>query len=269
MLDLEKLAQQAHRVAEEAGRAVMKFYERVEVLVPQFKSDRSPLTVADQASHEILVKQLSDTSVVDQHFPVLSEEGSHVAFTERQRWKYYWCVDPLDGTKDFLKRDDEFTVNIALIHEHRPIIGVIHAPALQKSYVAWEKGGAYCYVGDARQQLTTTRPLVRPLRVLVSRYHGIESLQPWLSVLGETVLTQQGSALKFCTLASGEADLFLRLSPSSEWDNAAGHCIVREAGGMVGTVNGQELAYNCSGTLEQRAFIAVGDSAFQWGALFK
>lgn len=265
MLDLESLTLEAYTVAVEAGEAIMGFYRQTEPLVPEFKADASPLTVADQASHEILAKGLAKLRFEGQAIPLLSEEGPQYSFMERQKWHQYWCVDPLDGTKDFLRRNDEFTVNIALVHDHIPIIGIIYVPAQQKGYLAWEKGGAYrCEKGEAKQRIATKRPFSKPVRVAVSRYHGLETLQPYLTTLGETVLIHQGSALKFCTVALGEADIFLRLSPSSEWDNAAGQCLIQETGGAVYSFDGQPLSYNRSGTLEQRPFIAVADSAFDW-----
>lgn len=261
MQNLEELAAQAYQVAQEAGKAIMRFYRQNEPIVPEYKSDASPLTVADQASHEVIMKGLS---ALDNEIPILSEEGRQIPFAERQQWEQYWCVDPLDGTKDFLKRSDEFTVNIALIRDHIPVIGIIYVPVFEKGYVAWHKGGAYYYNGHSKKRIVAKKPLLKPFRIAVSRYHGLETLQPWLSALGETILIHQGSALKFCTLALGEADLFLRLSPSSEWDNAAGQCLVEEAGGALSCFDGQPLPYNYSGTLEQRPFIAIADAAFDW-----
>lgn len=262
MQSLEELTAQAYQVAQEAGKVIMRFYRQSEPIVAEYKSDASPLTIADRAAHEVIMKGLSE--IANGSIPILSEEGRQIPFTERQQWEQYWCVDPLDGTKDFLKRSDEFTVNIALIRNHVPIIGIIYAPAFEKGYVAWQKGGAYCYNGHSRKRITTKKPLLKPYRIAVSRYHGLETLQPWLSALGETILIHQGSALKFCTLALGEADLFLRLSPSSEWDNAAGQCLIEEAGGAVYSFDGQPLPYNYTGTLEQRPFVAVADVAFEW-----
>lgn len=262
MQDLESLTLEAYNIAVKAGEAIMAFYRQNEPLIPEYKSDASPLTVADQASHQIIAKSLASLTFDGETIPILSEEGRQFPFKERQQWQQYWCVDPLDGTKDFLKRNDEFTVNIALVSHHVPILGVVYVPAQQKGYFAWEHGGAYCCDKEGiKQRIAARKPHSKPLRVAVSRYHGLESLQPWLSILGETILIHQGSALKFCTLASGEADIFLRLSPSSEWDNAAGQCLIQEAGGAVYSFDGQPLAYNRSGTLEQRPFIAVGDRA--------
>lgn len=265
MNDLASLAQKVYQIAQEAGESIMLYYRQHDPIVPAFKSDASPLTIADQASHEILVKNLTPLSFKDKRFGILSEEGDAVPFVERQQWDYYWCVDPLDGTKDFLKHNDEFTVNIALIHNHHPVLGVIYAPALQKGYLAWQGGGAYRYaLNQSPQKLDTQRPMIAPLRVAVSRYNSIENIQPWLSAWGETELIHQGSALKFCTLAEGGADVFLRLSPSSEWDNAAGQCILQEAGGSIYTFDGKSLVFNRCGSLEQRPFIAVADSTFHW-----
>ncbi len=261
MNQLERLTTSAYQVAVEAGQAIMKFYRQQDPIVPTFKSDSSPLTVADQASHEIIMNGLA---AIDNEIPILSEEGRQIPFAQRQQWEQYWCVDPLDGTKDFLKHNDEFTVNIALVKDHVPIIGIIYVPATETGYIAWQGGGAYCCKGSNKTKIKTTQPISTPIRIAVSRYHGLESLQSMLYLLGETVLIHQGSALKFCTLATGEADLFLRLSPSSEWDNAAGQCLIQEAGGAVFGLDGQPLSYNRTGILEQRPFIAMADRDFQW-----
>lgn len=269
MTNLEEWANYAYEVAQHAGQAIMAIYQQIEAVIPLYKEDNSPLTVADQQSHEIISNALSQYKLDEQGVaPVLSEEGRDIPFLERQQWHRYWCVDPLDGTKDFLAQNDEFTINIALIEAHQPIIGVVYVPARKVGYLAWKGGGAYEYQGQSKSRISTRIPPSKPLKVLVSRYHGLESLQSWLSALGEVEIVHQGSALKFCVLAKGEADLFLRLSPSSEWDNAAGQCILEQAGGDVFTWDQQPLPYNRTGILEQRRFIAVGDPNSPWQKYF-
>lgn len=263
---LQDFAYHAYSLAQKAGEKIMKYYSQNESLLTEYKLDRSPLTEADKASHEILHEGLANFALGSGGpVPVLSEEGRQIPFVERQGWDRYWCVDPLDGTKEFLIRNDEFTVNIALIEQKKPIVGVVYVPAKNQGYLAWQGGGAYFRDSKGDQQkLNTCAPPARPLRVLVSRHYGIETLQPWLPLLGEMTLVYQGSALKFCALAQGEADIFLRLSPTSEWDNAAGHCILEEAGGRVFSLDGESLVYNRSGTLVQNKFIAVGDKLSDW-----
>lgn len=259
-------ANHAYALAKEAGDKIMEFYTQAEAIVPEYKEDDSPLTIADRQAHQIIFNGLVDFALDAQGpAPVLSEEGKQVPFIERQRWARYWCVDPLDGTKEFLSRNDEFTVNIALIIHHQPVIGILYVPTHHCGYLAWRGGGAYrCGPNGQRERILTQRPVPSPLRVLVSRHYGPDTLQPWLPILGETRIAYQGSALKFCALASGQADLFLRLSPTSEWDNAAGQCLLEEAGGGVFSLDGLPLSYNHSGSLEQGKFIAVGDKAFNW-----
>lgn len=260
----------AYTLAIEAGNAIMDFYEQSQPVLPQYKADNSPVTIADHMSHRIIHEGLVNFPLEDGiAAPVLSEEGKQIPFLERQQWQRYWCVDPLDGTKDFLAHNGEFTVNIALLMYNEPILGVIYAPAQQCGYLAWRGGGTYrCDQKGNRTRVVTQVPPADPLRLIVSRYHGLESLQPWLAGLGEIKLIHQGSSLKFCALAQGEADIFLRLSPSCEWDNAAGQCILQEAGGAVFTWDRQPLPYNRSGTLEQQRFIAVGDASFPWQKYF-
>ncbi len=267
---LETWAQYAYQVAVEASQAIMYYYENPQIQLTQYKADKSPLTNADEASHKIIFQHLSKY-VLDATgpAPVLSEEGHYPTFVERQRWMRYWCVDPLDGTKEFLARSNEFSINIALIENHQPVIGIIYVPAQKLGYLAWRGGGAYrCDEQGARERIVTQVPPRDPLRILVSRHYNIENLYPWISSLGKTLLVQQGSALKFCALSCGEADLFLRLTPTSEWDNAAGHCILEEAGGTLFTFNNEPLAYNRSGVFEQGAFIAVGDRDREWSKIF-
>lgn len=270
MRDLAKWADYVYSLAVEAGEAILEYYDPQRPLTPQYKEDKSPLTVADQASHDIIYQGLTNFMIEGKIIPVLSEEGKQHPFTERQKWAQYWCVDPLDGTKDFLAHNDEFTVNIALIEDNRPVIGIIYVPAQKCGYMAWKQGGAYrCDRQGNKTPIKTQTPPHTLLKVLVSRYHVVDAVQPWLASLGETTLIQQGSALKFCTLASGQADVFLRLSPSSEWDNAAGQCILEEAGGEVFSWDMLPLTYNRCGNLEQHRFIAVGDKSYHWEKHFK
>jgi len=266
MTDLAMWTTYAYQLAKEAGEKILAYYQNDIRLVPDFKMDLSPITLADKDAHDIIAKGLADFAL-DTHgpAPLLSEEGKEIPFLERQQWSRYWCVDPLDGTKEFLVRNGEFTVNIALIVNHHPILGIVYVPTERLGYLAWQGGGAYlCDPQGQRTRLITQTPPNEPLRVLVSRHHGLDYLQPWLARLGPTTIISQGSALKFCTIASGGADLFLRLSPTSEWDNAAGQCILEEAGGAVISLDGDPLTYNRSGVLEQNHFMAVGDRTKAW-----
>lgn len=262
-------ANYAYQTAVQAGEKIMHYYPQVKSLETEFKADASPLTIADKASHDIIYQALKDYSLDAQGpAPLLSEEGEHPPYLDRQQWQRYWCIDPLDGTKEFLKGIDEFTVNIALIMDHEPVVGVIYVPAQQMGYLAWRGGGAYrCNANGERQRIVTQSPVLQPLRVLTSRHHGLENLS-LLKNLGETRIMQQGSALKFGTVAEGGADLFLRLSQASEWDNAAGQCLLEEAGGAIFGFNLQPLRYNLSDNLKQGSFVAVGDKLHNWSQYF-
>ncbi|MCS5712628.1 3'(2'),5'-bisphosphate nucleotidase CysQ [Candidatus Berkiella aquae] len=270
MTELATWTDYAYQLAKQAGEKILTYYQDSESITADYKADQSPITVADQAAHEIIANGLAEYVLDHQGAaPLLSEEGRQIPFLERQQWSRYWCVDPLDGTKEFLARNDEFTVNIALIVNHQPVLGVVYVPAQRAGYLAWRGGGAYaCDQQGQQKRIVSKIPPAQPLRVLVSRHHGLDYLQPWLVRLGPTELISQGSALKFCTIASGQADLLLRLSPTSEWDNAAGQCILEEAGGEVFSFEGLPLTYNRAGTLEQPHFIAVGDKDSDWKRFF-
>ncbi len=261
---LTRWAEHAYQLAVQAGSEIMHYYAQTTVET-EYKQDNSPLTAADKAAHELIYQGLKEFILDEQGAaPVLSEEGKHIPFIERQHWQRYWCVDPLDGTREFLAHNDEFVVNIALIANHQPIIGIIYVPAKRIGYLAWRGGGAYQCIEETRERIVSKHPVSTPVRVVVSRHCDPLKLQPWLVKLGQTQVEHQGSAWKFGRLAAGEADLIMRLSPTNEWDNAAGHCIVEEAGGAIICLNGEPLEYNRSGSTEQGHFIAVADKSIDW-----
>ncbi|HET7358565.1 MAG TPA: 3'(2'),5'-bisphosphate nucleotidase CysQ, partial [Rhodanobacteraceae bacterium] len=197
--------------------------------------------------------------------PVLSEESVDIAWETRRQWSRYWLVDPLDGTREFVKRNGEFTVNIALIDGHRPVMGVVLAPVGGDLYYAEAGAGAFRQPqpGSTPQRLRT-RPPAAPLRIAGSRSHGSERQGVLLSRLGDYTTLAMGSSLKFCLIARGEADLYLRAGPTSEWDTAAAHCVLDEAGGAVLALDGQSLRYNTRAALLNPEFVAVGDPSIDW-----
>jgi 3'(2'), 5'-bisphosphate nucleotidase len=265
MTNLASCAAYAYTLAESAGKKILEHYSQP--IVSQNKPDGSPITAADQASHNIIVSGLENFALDDQGpIPVLSEESPPVTFQERQQWRRYWCVDPLDGTREFIDRNDEFAVNIALIVDHQPVIGIIYIPTQQRGYLAWQGGGAYRQERDGScERIHTQRPPQLPLRVLLSRHFGLgTSLPAWLPPAKDLILLHQGSALKFCTLACGQADIFFRFSATSEWDNAAGQCLLVEAGGAIFSPDWEPLTYNHTASLRHGNIIAVGDPAFDW-----
>lgn len=247
-------------LAKEAGRRIMEIYQsdfRVGT-----KEDLSPLTAADLASHHCLVEGLQ---VLRPLYPVLSEESGGIDFEQRSAWETFWLIDPLDGTKEFIKRNGEFTVNIALIHRHQPVLGVVFAPAKDLCYFASEGCGAFKQIGDAEPQIIRVAAAAPPtVRVVGSRSHGAIALELYLSRLGEHALVSVGSSLKLCLVAEGSADLYPRIGPTSEWDTAAAHCVVREAGGEVTDLSGAPLRYNAKDSILNPYFLVYGDKARDW-----
>lgn len=253
-LSLELLRNNAGLIARQAGGLILEIYEQ-DFQVTE-KTDRSPLTEADMAAHHHIVSALKDLTP---ELPVLSEESDRIPFSERAAWRTYWLVDPLDGTREFVKRNGEFTVNIALIHDHDPVVGVVYAPVLDLCYTAARGLGATRSApGEESQRIRVSRRRRRPV-VAGSRSHGTERLGLLLSRLGEHELISMGSSLKFCLVADGRADLYPRLGPTCEWDTAAAQCVVCEAGGQVTDLQGRALRYNTRDSLRNPEFIVTGD----------
>lgn len=238
----EQLLSQVIAIARESGQAIMSIYDQPDAQVT-FKSDQSPLTAADLASHNAIVSGLQD---LHPKLPVLSEESTQTSFAQRSEWQQFWLVDPLDGTKEFIKRNGEFTVNIALIEGGRPILGVVFAPALNVCYYGAQGVGSFVQRGDAPP--SRIQALARtgngPIRVVASRSHADARTGALLSQLGPFECISMGSSLKLCLVAEGEAHLYPRLGPTMEWDTAAANAIVNQAGGMVCDLSGNELLYN-------------------------
>jgi 3'(2'), 5'-bisphosphate nucleotidase len=262
-LDLSALAAKAAVLAEAAAAAILRVYESD--FAVEHKDDRSPLTAADLASHELIVEELS---ALAPRLPVLSEESAGVDWQTRSSWSRYWLVDPLDGTREFVKRNGEFTVNIALIDDHRPVLGVVQQPVGGELAVAWRGGGAWIGRPGEKARRVTTRKRATPLVVAGSRSHASEREAGMLARLGHHAKLPMGSSLKFLRIASAEADLYLRLGPTSEWDTAAGQCVLEEAGGAVLDLRGARLRYNARESLINPDFVAIGDPDAEWSALF-
>ncbi|WP_280564673.1 3'(2'),5'-bisphosphate nucleotidase CysQ [Chromohalobacter sp. 48-RD10] len=234
------LLEQVYRIAQDAGRAVMHVYFRDFTI--EEKEDKSPLTEADQAAHEVIVSGLN---ALPDAIPVLSEEDGE-AFTGPDAQGRYWLVDPLDGTKEFIKRNGEFTVNIALIENGKPLLGVVVAPALDVAYLAAEGLGAFKVEASGQRQ--PIRVSGRPAegatwRVVGSRSHPSPDLAEWLEQLGSHDMVPMGSSLKLCLVAEGAADTYPRLGPTCLWDTGAAQAVVEQAGGRVETLEGYILSY--------------------------
>lgn len=240
-MELEKLLEVAKKAALAAGAEILRIYESGDFSI-EAKSDDSPLTLADKAAHLKIVSFLEGTGI-----PILSEEGRDISYEERSKWEYFWMVDPLDGTKEFIKKNGEFTVNIALIHKGKSIMGVVYPPVLGEMYWAIQGKGSFMEVGGEIKNLKTTKKELSEtgIRVVASRSHMSPETEAYVSKLTKPSIVSKGSSLKFLLIASGAADVYPRLGPTMEWDTAAAHAIVQEAGGSVVLEDGKtDLTYN-------------------------
>jgi 3'(2'), 5'-bisphosphate nucleotidase len=257
--DRQALLQEVCQLAAQAGAKAMAFYSG-EIAVT-LKSDSSPLTAADRASHELIVPQLARLTP---GIAIISEESEAAPTIASEPDAPFWLVDPLDGTKEFLKRTGEFTVNIGLIERRQPVLGVVHAPALNRTYSADLAVGAFRKdQGKAAIEIRVQRAQLDKLRVVASKDHAGPLVQAMLSRLPNAELKSMGSSLKFCLVAEGEADVYLRDVPTMEWDTAAAQCVVEAAGGKLWTLDGQPLRYGKPGP-KNPAVMAVGDSSVPW-----
>jgi 3'(2'), 5'-bisphosphate nucleotidase len=253
-------------IAVEAGRRILDIYER------QFdvtrKEDGSPLTDADRTAHDVIVSRLA---ALTPEIPVLSEESAAIDYRERAGWKYFWLVDPLDGTKEFVNRNGEFTVNIALIEDGAPALGVVYVPVTGVCYLAVRGRGAWKETGGCNRATIRARAY-RGGRatVVASRSHRGDAVDRFLANLksreGEYDTASLGSSLKLCRVAEGAADVYPRLGPTSEWDTAAAQCVVESAGGRVTDLDGQPLRYNKPNILNPW-FLVTGAGEYSWHAL--
>lgn len=235
-------------ISREAGSRIMEFYDQP---VVEFKTDNSPLTQADLASHHLICDFLKDNFP---EIPVISEESGIPEYDTRKGWDRFWLVDPLDGTKEFIKKNGEFTVNVALIEEKKPVLGVVYAPAKELMYYAEKGEGAWKQTGKAEpvRIYSTKADPQKPLRVVCSRSHVSEELEQYLNKFNIQSRIPSGSSLKFCLVAEGAADLYPRLGPTMEWDVAAGDCVYRNSA-EEGQHN-SELMYNKPG-LKNAGFV--------------
>ena len=258
--NLERLCLECVNIARDAGDAILTIYDKG--FNVEEKEDKSPLTDADLASHNLILQLLTKLTP---DIPILSEESAKLSFEERASWQTYWLVDPLDGTREFVKRNGEFTVNIALIHQHQSIIGVINVPVLDVDYYAWENGG--CYKSEQKgeaKKISVKKLDGNQLSIAGSRSHSSEMMQQYMEKLGNVEILSMGSSLKFCLVAEGRADLYPRLGLTSEWDTAAAHCIVEQAGGYITKTDMTPLEYNTKDSLLNPFFFVFGDNSRDW-----
>ena len=265
-----------------AGAAIMAIYDRRDRYQIEQKSDESPLTAADLAAHRLIAAALPELLPL----PVISEEGEIPPFAERHLWDSYWFIDPLDGTKEFIAGNGQFTVNIALIQQGRPLLGVVHVPATDITYLgvlaasASDAMGAFKYQQSGKPERIAVRSLAERfaqqqcLTVLQSHRHGTDANTALMATLarhwpGEIVTTNAGSSLKFCVIAEGSADFYPRLAPTCEWDTAAAQAVLEAAGGKVVCATNAlpALVYNSKDDLLNPHFYALGDKDFCWSRL--
>ncbi|GAB2513698.1 3'(2'),5'-bisphosphate nucleotidase CysQ [Microbulbifer agarilyticus] len=260
-------------ISVEAGEAILEVYNASGELEVDTKSDDSPVTAADLAAHKILEPALAQ--LLD-GVPVLSEEGEMPAYTERSQWDRYWIIDPLDGTKEFIRRNGEFTVNVALIENGEPVLGVVHVPVLDITYAGAKTLGAIKrdVSGEKSIAVRTMQPRLddkQPIEIVASRSHGAGAVDALLEriegSLGETGLKNMGSSLKLCLVAEGAADLYPRLALTCEWDTAAAQAVVEAAGGIVVDDKFDLLRYNQKDELLNPFFYVIGDKSFAWKSL--
>ena len=262
-MNLKELIEPIAALAVDAGKAILEVYATD--FDVQAKSDESPLTQADLASHLCIVAGLQ---ALTPDIPIISEEEGLPSFEERSQWQQYWLIDPLDGTKEFVNRNGEFTVNIAFIESNRPIFGVVHVPVHDKTYIGCEGHGAELRLGDdAPVAISVASTSAQPVRVVGSRSHRGASLDAYLERLGETDMVPMGSSLKFCVVAEGRADIYPRLGPTSEWDTAAAQAVVEQAGGKVLELDGKPLSYNAKSEILNPYFMVIGPTDHDWLAL--
>jgi 3'(2'), 5'-bisphosphate nucleotidase len=250
-------------LAREAGDAILDVY--ASDFAVQHKDDRSPLTEADLRAHRILCAGLERLAP---GVPVISEESPVPPLAERRHWEWLWLVDPLDGTQEFVTRTGEFTVNVALVHGHRAVLGVLHVPVAGIDYFACVGTGAFRQERDGRAHRIHARPTVAdPPRVVGSRSHRGDRLDGFFRRLGAHEFRPSGSAIKFGLIAEGAADLYPRVGPTCEWDTAAGQAIAEVAGAKLVTRDGGELLYNAREELVNPDFVCFADTSRPWHEL--
>jgi len=250
-------------LTKQASEEILKFYHSdTTSLDVQHKDDNTPLTAADLAAHNTILNGLTRLTP---NIPVLSEEDANTPYDQRKNWGKYWLVDPLDGTREFIKRNGEFTVNIALIEDQKPILGVIYTPVTNVCYYAAKGSGAFKLEPNSDPcAISVRKTSLKKVHVGGSRSHLDSSLNNFLHNIANYELTKMGSSLKSCLVAEGKLDIYPRLGPTSEWDTAAAQCIVEEAGGFITTTDMKPLRYNTKESLLNPHFLVFGDDSIHW-----
>lgn len=260
-VDLQSLLDPVIAIAEDAGQRIMSIFEQEYTV--EYKDDNTPVTRADFMAHDAIVAGLG---IITPDLPMISEEDPIPPYSVRENWEYFWIIDPLDGTREFINRREGFSVNIALIHHDRPVIGVIHAPVSGVSFYASSGNGAY--KRDNQHSLGIRMHCRKkhrsPPMIAVSRTRQGGRLAEYLKKIGAYEIFPIGSSLKSCLVAEGIADLYPCLGPTSEWDTAAAQCIVEEAGAYMTDFSNEPLRYNRRESMINPAFLVYGDAGTQW-----
>ena len=257
---LASITQDILTISINAGEKILAVYNTD--FAVENKQDNSPLTAADMAAHSYICERLAQLTP---DIPILSEESAAISFEERRRWHQYWLVDPLDGTREFVKRNGEFSVNIALIEGQKSILGVIHIPVSGVSYSASLNNGANIHQDNkSTASISVRKTDANKITVAGSRSHGNEKQKAFINKLDKPEILSIGSSLKFCLVAEGKADIYPRFGPTSEWDTGAAQAIVEEAGGKVVDMNFNRLEYNTKESLLNPEFLVIADSEFDW-----
>ncbi len=240
-------------LSEEVGKMIMSYYKSN--LNVETKADKTPLTLVDQKAHQMITQALA---ILTPGVPILSEESETIDFTTRSSWNEYWLIDPLDGTRDFINQTGEFCICIAYIKNNRPIYGLIYAPYSQTHYFTNDQQKSFKYQDNKATLLQCASPK-QPLEIVIGNHsHNNQQLQSYLHDFGDTKISHLGSALKFCKIAEGIFDHYPRFGPCSEWDTAAGGCILEAAGGRVVGEDKKPLRYNTQHSLISPIFFASG-----------
>lgn len=250
-------------IAKYTGREILAIYEKNGELDYQLKADDSPITEADLLAHNIITNELKKLTP---DIPILSEEDAKISFEIRSKWSRYWLVDPLDGTNEFINHSDEFSVNIALLAEHKPVLGVIYAPAHQTCYFGSKGHNAFKEDSNGDVSILKTKSTndKATKKIAISRNISIDTIKPLLAQLDRYEISYYGASLKLCFIAEGLVDLYPRLGHNLEWDTAAGQIIVEQAGGIIVDLNMQPLRYNTNDSLYNPYFVAIGDPHYDW-----
>lgn len=269
-MDSDKLLGALKDIAQVAGAEILSVYHDSSQPEVTLKADDSPLTDADRRAHTVICSRLQ---ILDPETPVLSEESDDIDTQERLSWRRFWLIDPLDGTKEFISRNGEFTVNIALIEDGVPTLGVVHVPVTGETYLGKQGEGAWKLDKEGNESSLHTRRVgsVEPVKVVASRRHGgdlvVELIKRLEEKFSAVEMVSMGSSLKICLLAEGKADIYPRLAPTSEWDTAAAHAVLAAAGGEIVDTHYQPLRYNRKADVLNPHFLALADSTYPWADL--